>query len=291
LTNGFSGLAVSPEGDWLAVGSYDATVGLVNLFDAKTGAELAVLKGDDEIFWGVAIHPDGAQVAAAGRSGISRLRVWDPATGEQLHALAACSETFVAPAITYSPEGQLLVTVCFNGTVVGWETETGVERFRLTRTSNYGVAISPDGRYMATTGGDAIVRLWDMTTDDGIPQEIQQMTGHTLLAMRPVFSPDGTRLATGSADHTVRVWDVMTGAEILTLRAHTDHIWGLAFSPDGKRLASASRDGTARVFLLDLDEVKALAYSRLTRWFTEAECRALLHLDTCPPPPVEFGNG
>jgi WD40 repeat protein len=77
----------------------------------------------------------------------------------------------------------------------------------------------------------------------------------------------------------------MSGEEILTLRAHTDAVWGVAFSPDGKRLASASWDGTVRVFLLDLDEVMELAYSRLTRWFTEAECRALLHLDTCPPPP------
>jgi WD40 repeat protein len=143
---------------------------------------------------------------------------------------------------------------------------------------------------MATTGTDAIVRLWDMNTDDGIPREIRQMTGHTSLAMRPVFSSDGTRLATGSYDQTIRVWDVMTGAEMLALRAHTDAIWGLAFSPDGKRLASASWDGTARVFLLDLDEVMALARSRLTRWFTEAECRALLHLDICPPPPEEFGN-
>jgi WD40 repeat protein len=49
--------------------------------------------------------------------------------------------------------------------------------------------ISPDGRYMATTGTDAIVRLWDMNTEDGIPQEIRQMTGHTVLAMSPVFSP------------------------------------------------------------------------------------------------------
>jgi WD40 repeat protein/DNA-binding SARP family transcriptional activator len=285
LENSHSGLAISPEGDWLAAGT---DYGLVYLFDAKTGADLAVLRGDEEYFWGVAIHPDGAQVAAAGRNGIAR--VWDPATGEELYALAACSERFMPPGIAFSPDGQLLVTACYYGTVVGWEAATGRERFRLTETSNYGVAISPDGRFMATTGIDSIVRLWDMTTYDGIPQEIRQMTGHTALALSPVFSPDGTRLATGSHDRTVRVWHVMSGAELLTLRAHTDATWGVAFSPDGKRLASASWDGTARVFLLDLDELMALAHSRLTRWFTEAECQALLHMDTCPPPPEEFGK-
>jgi WD40 repeat protein len=284
LASSYDDVAVSPGGDWLAVGAIDG----VYLFDAETGAELAVLRGAADYYWGVAIHPDESLVAAAGEHGTAR--VWDRVTGEELYALSDCSGT-LTPAITFSPDGQLLVTVCYDRTVVGWEAATGVQRFRLTETSNYGVAFSPDGQYMATTGTDAIVRLWDMNTDDGIPREIRQMTGHTSNAVRPVFSPDGKRLATGSHDHSIRVWDVMSGAEKLTLRAHTDHISGLAFSPDGKRLASASWDGTVRIFLLDLDELMALARSRLTRWFTEAECRALLHMDTCPPPPEELGNG
>jgi WD40 repeat protein len=181
--------------------------------------------------------------------------------------------------------------MCYDGIVIGWEVASGVERFRLlTEASDTGVAISPDGRYMATTGSDALVRLWEMTTDDRIPREIRQMTGHSSFTRAPVFSPDGTRLATGSADNTVRVWDVVTGAEMLTLRAHTDMVWGVAFSPDSKRLASASWDGTVRVFLLELEEAMELAYSRLTRWFTPDECRRYLHTDTCPPPPEQIGH-
>jgi WD40 repeat protein len=293
LANTLYDVAVSPTGDWLAVSAYNG----VYVIDSETGVELVELRrAVDTLNLGraidffsvrVAIHPDGSQVAAA--TGF-HARVWDLVTGEERYALSTCTIGSSSPAIAYSPDGQLLVAVCNIGTVIGWEATTGVERFRLTETSDNGIAFSPDGQYMATTGGDATVRLWDMNTDDGFPREVRQMTGHTSNAVRPVFSPDGTRLATGSHDHTVRVWDVMSGAEELTLRAHTDHIWGLAFSPDGKRLASASWDGTVRVFLLDLDEVMALARSRLTRWFTEAECRALLHLDICPPPPEEFGN-
>jgi len=59
----------------------------------------------------------------------------------------------------------------------------------------------------------------------------------------------------------------------------------VAYSPDGKRLASSSVDGTTRVYAVDVDDLVALARSRLTRWFTPAECKQYLHMDVCPPEP------
>jgi WD40 repeat protein len=94
-------------------------------------------------------------------------------------------------------------------------------------------------------------------------------------------------LASAAYDNTARIWDVATGEELLNFQSHSDRLWGLAFSPDGRRLATASFDGTVRVFVLDLAEVVALAEERLTRWFTEDECRRLLHVETCPPAPWE----
>jgi tetratricopeptide (TPR) repeat protein len=46
----------------------------------------------------------------------------------------------------------------------------------------------------------------------------------------------------------VKVWDARTGAELLTLRGHTDWVIAVAYSPDGTRLASASHDQTVKVW-------------------------------------------
>ena len=56
----------------------------------------------------------------------------------------------------------------------------------------------------------------------------------------------------------------------------------LAFNPDGTRLAVAmAGEGVIRVFAVELDDLVRIATTRLTRSFTETECR-LYDIDPCP---------
>jgi len=48
-------------------------------------------------------------------------------------------------------------------------------------------------------------------------------------------------------------------------------------------LAYPADDGTIRLLALYIDDLLAMARSRLTRSWTEDECRSYLHLDRCPP--------
>jgi WD40 repeat protein len=97
------------------------------------------------------------------------------------------------------------------------------------------VAFSPDGKYLASAGGDRTVKLWDVATS----QAIRTLEGHTDTVLRVAFSPDGKHLASASGDRTVKVWDTATGQHIRTLRGHPASVNAIAFSPDGN-LASAS---------------------------------------------------
>ena len=92
------------------------------------------------------------------------------------------------------------------------------------------------------------------------------------------------------SDGTVKVWDGSTGDELLTLYS-PDPIVGnsdLEFSPDDSRLAAIRGRNSVVEYVLPLDEIVALAQSRLTRGLTEDECRQYLHVEVCPawPQPV-----
>jgi RNA polymerase sigma factor (sigma-70 family) len=95
------------------------------------------------------------------------------------------------------------------------------------------IAFAPDGKILASGGGDDAVRLWDPRT--GI--QIRALLGHADRVCSLAFAPDGKTLASaGANDRTVRIWEVATGKELRVLK-HAESLTSVAFRPDGKELA------------------------------------------------------
>ena len=155
-------------------------------------------------------------------------------------------------ALAFGPDGSTVAASGYHEVNL-WKTADGVlgRRLRGLPERVYDLAYSPDGRWLATAGGDpgqsGSVKLW-LAEPDGGGKELRDLWDGTDCAFAVAFSPDGKLLAAGGADRTIRVWEADSGRRLITIEDHADWVLDLAFSPDGKRLASASRDKTSKVF-------------------------------------------
>ena len=95
------------------------------------------------------------------------------------------------------------------------------------------------------------------------------------------FTPDGQHMIMVSLDGSLKLWDPFTGRELLDYSGNNNGP-RVVFSPDGEYLAPSSFDGILRIYLTPIEELISVADSRITRSFTEDECKRFLHLEECP---------
>lgn len=123
-----------------------------------------------------------------------------------------------------------------------------------------GLALSSDGRWLASTSFDYTAVLWSLPDFS----ERRVLIGHEAAVNAAAFSPDGRYLVTAGDDQTLRVWrlddllDPDKAQAPRVLRGHTAKVVDLAFSHDGTRLASSSWDGS--IGLWSVPDFEILAF-------------------------------
>ncbi len=106
------------------------------------------------------------------------------------------------------------------------------------------VAMSRDGRTVATASRDGTARLWDAVTGDPRGPPLR----HAAEVVAVAFSPNGETVMTGSRDGTARLWDAATGRPRGEPLRHAKEVRAIAFSPDGSTVLTTSSDQTARLW-------------------------------------------
>jgi ribosome assembly protein 4 len=112
------------------------------------------------------------------------------------------------------------------------------------------VSYSPDGRHLASGGGDTTVRFWDVNTST--PK--YTCSAHRDHVLCTAWSPDGKRFASADKRGVLILWDPKTGKALSTIKAHGKWITGMCWEPmhrnNGKceRIVTASKDGLAKIW-------------------------------------------
>jgi WD40 repeat protein len=249
LATNVDAMAIAPDGQSLLVGdSVGARLALWSIAERREIRRFPRMVETSPVRH-VAFSPDGKTVA-------SERRIWDATTGEVLVAFRDRDEQNNRNAnfipIFYSPDGRQVVTIENEGARV-WDVASGQEARWAVRARIYNdhVALSGDGRYLATGGlvvhlraSDPPIRLWELISG----QEVATLVGHETSTCGLSFSPNGRLLASCSNDATVRVWDVATGRELRRFTGHRGAVHALSFTPDGRSVISGSEDGTGLVW-------------------------------------------
>lgn len=254
LTPPMNAVAFSPDGTRLVAANQNNTV---KVYDSTTGKELLTLSGH-----GCCLHyawlggvvdanysPDGTRIVTAG-AGDNTARVWDAVTGKQLHLLKGTGRGI--NSAQFSPDGKHIVTAGRDGTAIIWDAETGAALLSkqydhppdsgdMAPGALWQAVFSPDGKFVATAGGERVTRVWDAQTGD----QVFEQPG--FWSWTAAFSPDSRLLAAGGISGTLKIWDLNTKKELLSLSDHNSAILKVKFSPDGKQIATASADGTVKL--------------------------------------------
>lgn len=181
------------------------------------------------------------KLASTGYDGI--IRIIDIKTRKKVKSIENPDASITD--MCFSSDGKQLITSDRNGYIYMRDTNTlkVVKKFfhNSERSNALSVAISPDGKYIASGGTiDKIIKLWDVKTG----KLLKELKGHTSVIYSLQFSTDSTKLLSASGkcdelnitDDKIKLWDISSGKVIMEIKGNKESAYRAIFTPDGNNI-------------------------------------------------------
>jgi len=238
-------VAFSPDGSFILSGGIGMKLWSL---DSKKPVQTFAFEKYKKLVEVVAFSPDGRYALSAehpldtpeGQPNLkglgSTVTLWDVATGGKLRTFEGHNSFVVA--ISFSPDGQHILSVGKDGTFIVWNANTGkqLKRFILEHLDLSSAAFTPDGKHLLTANEGGVddkslkpvggtLKLWDAESG----RKVRTFTGHTSGVNSVAFSLDGRYGLSGSNDGTVRLLELVTGEEVHAFKGNVQWVGAVSF--------------------------------------------------------------
>ena len=242
-----SAVAISSDEHWLAGGSSSGTT---QLWDLTTGQQTWVLPGHSGAVTGLGFlsvrnrGTNGAPAAdvllvTAGKDGM--VAIWSLGQRRQLSRFQAHAQG-ITRLSTHWKSGYFVTGGGISARLWNGMDGSLLATFSDPDGSSIGaVALSSDGKRLASGGDQGTVRIWNLA-DHKLEKTLAGSAGKVVsLAWG---RPQSRGLAAGFQDGTVLLWQNVDGSnqKPQRLKAHSGQVNAMAVSSDGNMLATASAD-------------------------------------------------
>jgi len=161
-----AGIDFSPDGKSLASASEDDNI---LIWDIEMFSQRDILSGHTGDVGDVAFSPDGSKIASISGDMTAKdnsIRIWDVDTMKEIEAMEGHSKSWYGD-ICFSPDGSIIFSsggAMNDGTIHLYDATTGELIAELEGGANgiVGVAISPDGRLIASGSFDGVIEIWGL---------------------------------------------------------------------------------------------------------------------------------